>query len=369
MAKKQLKVVIQKNINNYLFSAVLLCIILAYDNLKPWFYENYIQLYFVRNKRGRYEKSEKWLDFYGALTAPQEVLEYNKLNKEFFMNIDIMKFIESCIDDGYYFYTYYDEYYVKPNFMKANIHFVHDLLIYGYDSENRKITAVGYNDNKIFCSYEIDYEAFEIAFKNGLELTKDGGWEDISFYGLKLKSRYDENYKYKFDISKFMSNFHDYVYSVNTGKRDYPEDKSYDSKELYYLHTLKDNVYGIDIYDHIIEYLKKTAEERTPLLYVMFHTLYEHKVSIMERLQYVADEFRIDGMADIVSNYKQTIGSLDLVRHLALKYNKVKKESVLSEMVTALEPEKNREKELLTKAYDIISRQCEFGRCQYESVY
>ncbi|MFZ5989296.1 MAG: hypothetical protein ACOYWZ_19550 [Bacillota bacterium] len=369
MAKKQLKVAIQKSINNYLFSAVIQCVIAAYDNLKPWFYENYVQLYFVPNKRGRYVEKEKWIDFYGALTAPKEVLEYIDFKKDYFKDIDIMKFIESSLDDGYYFYTYYDEYYVKPSFMRTNNHFVHDLLIYGYDSESRKITAIGYDDNKVFCFYEIDYDAFDIAFKSALELTKGGGWEDMCFYALKIKCRYDENYKYDFDISKFMSKFHDYIYSVNTGKKDYPYDIPCDYKDLHYLYTLKDNVYGMEINDHVLEYIKKNVEEKSPLHYVMFHTLYEHKVSIMERLQYIEEQFHLKGMAEIINEYKQTVHSFDLIRHLALKYNKVKKDALLSDMISALEPGINRERVLLTRAYEIISEHSSTRRCQYETVY
>lgn len=48
--RNELTVKVQKNINCYLFNAYYLCILLAYDNMYPWFYENYIQLYFNANK-------------------------------------------------------------------------------------------------------------------------------------------------------------------------------------------------------------------------------------------------------------------------------------------------------------------------------
>jgi hypothetical protein len=333
---------------------------LAHENLKPWFYENYIQLYFIPNKRGRYENNEKWLDFYGALTAPKEILEFKEIQKDFFKDIDIIKFIEDCIDKGYYFYTYYDEYFVKPNFMKANRNFVHDLLIYGYDSADKKLTAVGFDDNKVYCSYEIDYEAFYKAFKNGLELTKGIGWEDASFYALMLKSKYDNSFKYEFNITKFMTKFYDFLHSVNTGKNDYPETETYYPSQLHYLYTLKENVYGIDTYDAIIAYLKKTMEEKSLLLYVMFHTLYEHKVSIIDRLQYISDEFRLCNIRDIVNDYEHVVCTFDQIRLLALKYNKLKKESILIEMISNMERVKSTEKALLSKAYDRLYK-IDFG--------
>lgn len=354
MARKEMKTVVQKSVNNYIFSAINLCIILAYDNLKPWFYENYIQLYYVPNKNGRYENSEKWLDFYGALTAPQEVLEYDRLKKDFFEDMDIIKFIESSIDKGHYIYTYYDEYYVKESYKKADNHFVHDLLIYGYDSDNKIIMAIGYSDNRTFTRYEINYKDFETAFESGLELTKNGGWDDMSFYGLKMKNRFHEDYKYNFDISRFMSKLHDYIHSVNTGKKDYPEEVG--SKELYSLYILKDNVYGIDINDHIIEYVRSRMEGELPLSYVIFHTLHEHKLSLIERLDYIAEEFNIQGIRELIPEYEKIVKSFDFIKLLVLKYNVKKKESLLKDIITALEPQKEREKAVLEKAYEVISQ-------------
>jgi hypothetical protein len=353
MAKKQMKAVVQKNVNNYIFSAINLCIILAYDNLKPWFYENYIQLYYAPNKNGRYENSEKWLDFYGALTAPQEILEYDRLKKDFFKGIDIIRFIEDSIDDGYYIYTYYDEYYVKESYNKAGNHFVHDLLIYGYDSDNKVIMAIGYSDNRTFTRYEINYRDFEIAFESALELTKNGGWDDMAFYGLKMKNRFDENYIYSFDISKFLSRLYDYIHSVNTGKKDYPVDDG--SKDLHYLYTLKDNVYGIDINDHIIEYVKSRIEGKLPLSYVIFHTLHEHKLCLIERLHYLAEEFHIPGIRELIPEYEKIVSSFNSIKLMVLKYNVKKRETLLNDIIKTLEPEKERERAVLEKAYELIS--------------
>lgn len=353
MAAKQIKTVIQNSINNYIFSACNLCMILANDNLKPWFYENYIQLYFVPDKYGRYDTKEKWLDFYGALTAPQEILEYEKLKKEFFYGLDIIRFIESTIDSGYSFFSYYDEYYVKANYRNANRHFAHDILIYGYDSDKELIMAIGYNDNIVFTRYEINYKDFKIAFEKALDQTNGPGWDDIDFYGLKMKNRFDEDYKYSFDISKFMSGLYDYIHSVNTGKRDYPVDDG--AKGLHYLYILKSTVYGIDVIDHIIEYVRSGIGQKLPLTYNTFHTLHEHKMSLIERLRYIAEKFNMKDILELIPEYKKIADSFSNIKLMVLKYNARRRDSLLNDIITALEPEKERERAVLEKAYKIIS--------------
>ena len=85
------------------------------DDYLPWFYSNYIQL--IWNK-----DLSPLLTFYyhGDVPDCRNILwiDYQDFHKNIFAlnNIDICSFIVNSINEGWYFYTSYDEFYIpdKP---------------------------------------------------------------------------------------------------------------------------------------------------------------------------------------------------------------------------------------------------------------
>ncbi|OPZ86074.1 MAG: hypothetical protein BWY74_03742 [Firmicutes bacterium ADurb.Bin419] len=343
MDKKELIAVPQRKINNYLFNASLLCIILAYDNLKPWFYENYLQIYFNPKKSDIYS-NQGWLDFYGGWTLPQQVLEYKEFERNYFENVYIIDFIESCIEQGNYIFTYIDEYYID-NAMYFGKHFVHDTFIYGYDRKKQQISVIAYDNNSNFSKYTISYSSFESAFSAAMKTTENKeSWNEK--YCVLYKCKYDNNYEYKFNLKKFLENLSDYLYSVNTALKDKPD---------YQLYLSKDNIFGINVYDGVLNHLNG-IEKGSQLFYPSIHTLYEHKLALKERLQYISNNFGIsDNFSELVDKTDILIEAFDTFRLLAIKYNALHKENLIEKMCSIIEEQKGFEKELLSNVCDAIN--------------
>lgn len=343
MNRNELTVKVQKKINCYLFNAYYLCILLAYDNMYPWFYENYIQLYFNANKPVNFnDKKEVWLDFYGGWTEARKMLECEEKKKAFFYNVDIIKYIEDSIDSNTYVYTYIDEYYTKE-FNKQ--HFTHDIFIYGYDNIKKELLVIGFDNNADFTNLTIGLDAFEKAFSSGLNLSRTFDEENNNcgindFYCINIKMRYGLDYNYTFKPNNFMRNLNDYLYSIDSSKRESSSADVFDS------YILPGNTFGINIYNDLLDYIKN---EKTFLDYRPFHTLYEHKYSIYERMLYIQENYCLRNSKKYLREYGIVADAFNDIRLQVIKYNISKSDKLIDSIYSEIEQYKDIEREILTE--------------------
>lgn len=346
MQSNILKVNVQKKINCYLFNAYYLCIILAYENMYPWFYENYIQLYFNPHKPIDFSnRTEVWLDFYGGWTEPRKLLECTEIDKHFFANIDIIKFLEENIDKKNYIFTYFDEYFIKRQLV--NNHYVHDIFVYGYNRSEKKIYVIGFDDKIQFCSYCVDYGTFEKAFYSGIEITREKDRSNNTFdkniYCTLISPRFDEHSNYAFNHFKFLYNLDDYIMSRNSYLRKVPY--------AFELYKMEGNIFGLNIYKAILEYLAEVEAEKKILDFRPFHTLYEHKIAIFDRMSYISKTYRIN-LRNELSKYEQIVESFNYIRLLTIKYNLTKSQDLLRKQILIMNQRMGDEEEVLLNLYN-----------------
>lgn len=363
MKSKQLEIKLQNNINNYLYNSYLLCIILGNENFYPWFYENYTQIFYNDKKLGRYSNKEIWLDFYGGWTSAQSHLEFIKIPRNSIINVDILTYIKDKIDSDQYVFTFLDEYYVKPNYMKADYHYVHDILIYGYDDSSEELSVIGFDDNRIFTCYKIAYKTFARAFENGLALTEDKeAWVQDRLYGRLFRFREKSDRVYKFDINKFSCGLHDYIFSINSALKDFPDRDANKEMDFFDIYFDDKSVFGMKIYDHLPEYLEDVIKYKVRLFYAAFHTLFEHKKCMKDRLIYIAKNFKTNNkFEELIDKYNHTLTVFDSMRLAALKYNKSNKESIIKDLINTINIEKVYEKEVLSQVYEEICNLVEYS--------
>ncbi|WP_157833648.1 hypothetical protein [Acetivibrio straminisolvens] len=357
-----MKIELQNNINNYLYNSCLLCIILGNENFYPWFYENYTQIFYNDNKWSRYSNKEVWLDFYGGWIAAQSLLEFIKIPRKSIANIDIITYIKDKIDNHKYVFTFLDEYYVKPNYMKSNSHRVHDILVYGYDDFSEKLTVIGFDNNHNFTSYNISYQTFAKAFENGLALTESEEiWNQDNLYGRLFKFREKNSQFFKFNIKKFLRGLHDYIFSINSAQKDFPDRTADKEIEYFDIYFDEKNIFGMEIYEHLPEYLYNVIKYDTRLSYVPFHTLFEHKKGMKDRLIYIAKNFKVDDkFEELIDRYNHTVNVFNSMRLAAMKYIIDSKESIIKNLINTINIEKIYEKEILAQVYEEICNLTEY---------
>ncbi|KAA9008675.1 amino acid adenylation domain-containing protein [Paenibacillus spiritus] len=341
---KRLRIRLQNKIICYTHNSYLLCILLGYDNMLPWFYENYVQLYYSPSKRLRIKDSEEiWLDFYGGWNEPRRFFDYKYYQREFLADQDIIRFIEGRIDRNQYFHTYLDEFYT---IQQGREHFVHDIFVYGYDREKRLVHVIGFNAKREFVAYELDYDRFRIAFEEGVRLSRTLDENGGDYYGLEIKCIVDDSYTHSYRLDQLLDQLHDYLHSVNTARK---------RKIDEYLYCLSDNVFGRDTYAYILDHLKHVREQEGVPDYRAFHTLYEHKKGLSERIQYLAGLYpELPQLKPMAEQFEKLTQSFNLARLSALRYLVIKDIGLVDSMIALVSRGQEEEGVILTELYRLL---------------
>lgn len=105
--------------------------IILKKDLYPWFYENYINIYWVGNENSSYINfyDNHDDDSYGRFMEERYYKKYN----DYTNSAELIDSIIQNIDNDFYALIWIDKYYVPGVIEYNKYHFVHTVMIYGYD--------------------------------------------------------------------------------------------------------------------------------------------------------------------------------------------------------------------------------------------
>lgn len=298
--------------NTWLYDAFPLSILAANGNkYLEWFLSNFIQVNANRDITIA-ERHNVFLKFDGAVTNNAAYLNKQLISWSTFINlgIDIHDYIKGHIDQGYYIQFQVDEYYIPTQWRYGKHHNIHDMFIYGYDDEKELYNVLGYNKDLIFVESTCPYNNFEDGFKNNYLDKNENFWADrIYFY------QYNDHDHYSFNTKLVKSSLIEYLCGVNSFEalnRFYDQDRGV--------------VYGIDVFDKILEHIS-TAKEKpeldikngeTTLDPRIFRFLKEHKKIMMMRLKYIHEN--ITNVKELILEYKEAEVLSEKSHNLSIKY-------------------------------------------------
>lgn len=334
-----LPIKLQKNIYNLLSNAEFLCIILNYDNMYPWFYEHYVQVYINEtNLLRQIGVQEVLLDFYGGWTEPRELFDILYFNRKEVESYGIDEFKE-LIQKGYYMYVYLDESYVyecEPN--------SHDNLIYGFDDEKRVFYLIGFVEDQ-YEMYEIDYDVFVEAYRSGVKISAETDVYDGINFLCGFKPKFNENTKYEFQFDKFLQRMEELVYSINSAE-------IYSDGSLNHKMYEGEKLYGFDAIKRYCEMLEDNKETLGELDLRAFHTIYEHCNLMYDRLKYIYNEILREEMdSNLEKKLEELVKKSERIRLLSVKYNVSLKKKLIPVLIEDMKELLAGEVELYTKIY------------------
>ncbi len=299
----ELQVVLQKDITTFLHRSLPLCMVLAFEKYKPWFYSNFIQIFSFTNDKGNVE-----LNFLEPRDCCSEIVDMICLGFPMLTHVDnILDYIIKNINMGYYLIINVDENYL-PNKLSYNRgHFIHPSLIYGYDNEKKQLKAIGFNQN-IFQEITFDYAQFNEAYENGkLYYQYSAPWTEWSAIQLLRPKKFEK--EYPFNHERFIKELKNYTLSIG------------DSIRLYSFEYYEDQVeYGLNVYDVFIQSMEDLLQGKITSDYRAIHLLCEHKKCIYDRIEYVISRYNLEG--EIVAQheeYKKVVNQSDIIRIKVLK--------------------------------------------------
>ncbi len=334
-------------INCYPFHANLLSVISNNDLYKEWFYNFYIQLVCPKN----YQQRGMRIDYYTTLLWKScPFIYYQRLSRDL-VNVkwnSIIEFIIDCISLGYYVYFTINTYFVSNYDSFLNEHMIHDIFIFGYDTEKEIFKVADNFKNGKYAYEEATFKEIYEGYTN-ISLTNRTEWLDgIELINYRKKTNYfdEATHEYTFDMSLFKDSLQDYLNSINTVTRYRIPSEQWRSGG--------DWVYGLDIYDFIHNYFDDLLADKTFYDIRPFHVLWEHKKIMLNRLKYLKDSGYLSDLDSVYNKYSDIENDMLLIKSLWIKYSLIKEEDTIIKILKKLEEVKAKEQKILERLISML---------------
>ena len=302
-------------------------------------YNNYIQLFFKIEKKGQATfdyvfPKYKDLSTFRTCSVDKPTFTINSIN--------IKNFIIRGLLCKKYIITSVDEYYIpnRPAYNKFN--FGHDVLLYGYDSQNNIFHIIGYTDSGYYQPSTINCDEFVIAYLNSYGNKSIELVETVSYYHHRIEK----------DL--IIASLEDYI---NSGNKSRLFDKS---------KWLEDGeTYGIETLDKVKTYLNDVANSQINSDKRILYTLMEHKKIMLDRYKHLLDYKIIDENKEIEKMLCEIYDKSRISFNLFLKYLISEDISILSRIGKIIDCIKSIEIKVIPQFINIIKRGVEDESTEY----
>ncbi len=219
--------------------------------------------------------------------------------------------------------TYTDEFYIPDRISYIRkIHFRHEIMIYGYDSDKSLFNVIGYNEKLKYTSSCVSFSEFESSFLNSIDKTND-------IILMKAKDSKSYNPSYEFDVEN--------VFSKNT------------SANFRSIGKPNKGICGISVYDQLIRYYQDILQNDSNVICDIkhFHLLYEHKKVMVSRLEYLMENNYIDTKNDLINEFRNLEYEALNKRNIIMKYNATRSKAQINTVIDSLHKMCNSEKKAI----------------------
>lgn len=345
-----LPVTMQEEVNNFMTNSLYLCILFTKQNMWDWYYEHYVQIFYIKNKAGRYStQREMWMDFYGGATYPREFFETRDYRRSEMEEKDFMEFFKQQILEGKYIYTFIDE-----SYLGGTNHNAHDFLLYGYDDEEECFHCICFYDKK-FQMTKIKYDVFKKSYQDAMDIS--GKFDRYGGVGyvetLHLKN--DSELAYTFNMENYKKRLQEYIDSVNCGQLYAVNERHHRIYEKF------ESWYGISAYEAFVEVITEIKDEAENLDYRPFQTIYEHQKAMLKRWNYFYEKGFItqeahDELADLL---EEQVKRAENMRFLGYRYHLQRRRTFLEEIIGALKSVEEDNRKIVNRQLEILAEKGE----------
>ncbi len=319
--------------------ANLLSILLNDEAALPWVYSNFIQLQFITRN---YNGSAFPIKYYSPVLkkiCPYVIIQSidKKVIDTYFLEKKFSDFVMKAIDDEQYVQSNLNHVHLSNSAFQVN----HSVFIYGYD----RIT-----------------ETFFVAdngFGNGRFAKSTCTFEELNKAYYEMNDRYNVNIQMAGKVELILCNpkappfilsfsairdqIHDYLCSLNSDSR---------------INTFScHEIYGIAIYDKLLEHMEQVKSENAWSHYRPFHILMEHKAMMAQRLAYLRDYHGLSHSEPLIERYKELHKLCAINVAYNIKYDLTKNVHNLNRIIQNLHLIKEKEMRCLKLFLETLSSQ------------
>ncbi len=285
---KKILPIVTPIVNTYTSYGTLFSII-PQDTI-PWVVSNFIQLNYV----------EDWdmvtFDCHRMFLSNCPSISFYEMPREILLNGTQKSFkdiIVEAIDDGRYLFIYADRFYIPITPQYQKYHFQHEIFVYGYDLENNLVFVADNFRYGKFSFEKCGFSEFEEAFMNMSV--------DYPFMSTIRFLMVNENSQCRVNINQIIHGLDSYI----------------NSKESIDIVGPSNMKYGLSIYDYFGKNMKR---EEVILDIRFFHILYEHKLLMEMRLDFLIENGYVDENEFMVEQAKNLKQKSLILRNMVVKY-------------------------------------------------
>lgn len=236
----------------------------------------------------------------------------------------LIKYLESSIISNIYIYCKVDFYYIKGLGPYNRSHYIHDLLLYGYNDEKKEFAIFTYTSNRRFESLLVRYSDFVSAIQ--------GNREDSRIF---VECR-PVNYDFKLDLKVLYKILLEYLH----------------------VHTNADNCYDLNIKssEEIIRQIYYSDDKQIDLRQIRM--LYERSVCLKYFAEHVYKIIQNEDLRNVITDLQLIVDKYRVIFNMAMKHNMVKKHDLKMRLIERLKLQYENETSVLNKFIGQLEKQC-----------
>ncbi len=281
--------------------------ILAHDTAYlPWFYCHYIQLR---------QFEERGLNFYlhpfyrEFSTCP--LLESNRVARRLAggQPDEVTEFVLECLERDYYVQLDVDYFYIPQGAYYQRVHFLHELLLNGFDRSQSTLTASGYGRDGSPVRFAVGFAEFERALSTAFSSEGGPDWlQDKVENPQVVLYYYRPSAKCDFDIVQAREELTDLYQSRNTSRR----------LRILAEPRNRGDRWGMDIYQFLAGLLNKPEAAENDLL-ISLRIFWEHKKCMAARLEYMEGQGFLPKDVGFAGGYSDIANRANQIRLVVLR--------------------------------------------------
>ncbi len=335
-------------VTSYMFYMYPLSIMRPHVAFTPWICSNYIQLYHYRG-HGLY--------FYVSPLSPKggkknyyfstcPFLDVQRLEQRIILRThdDVVQFVISSIDEDCYAQLDVDYFYLPFTEPYKRYHYMHELLISGYDDTNKTFEISGYNGS---WNYHIATITFDELYQSVNTVNTNASDGNLFTNNQLVESpmtflyRIDSRKTYEIEIRQICEWLSDYLESVHTAEK----------YRMPFI-SQEEGLWGISVYSYLTETLDRGRNLET--LTIPLRVLWEHKKIMSERIWYLEEQGYIDSGNRLFKEYWEITKMANHARWLFLKCRKKPKASLVRSAKAILQDVAEREYRVLSNLRKLL---------------
>lgn len=317
--------------------ANLLSILLNYEETLPWVYTSFIQLQFITRNYNGITFPIKYYSPVLKKTCPYVIIQTidKKVIDTYFAENIFSDFVIKAIDDDQYVQSCLNHAHLSSSAFQVN----HSVFIYGYDksTETFLVADNGFGAGRFSesrCTFgELNRAYYEMNARYDVNIQM-GGKVELILFNKKPPP-------FLLNLSAIRDQINDYIGSLNSDSR---------------INTFSCNeIYGLSIYDKLIEHLEQVKFQHAWSHYRPFHILMEHKSIMVHRLTYLRDHYGLAKVDSIIDGYKELHRICEINVAYNIKYDLTKNTRNLSRIITNLQLVMQNEKNWLEQLLEVLT--------------